>query len=484
MSSYPSLLRHAQRRPIAASMAVLFALSASSTWATPPAVTNCLDDNSGGTLRQAAAGASSGDTIDMSTLPCSTITLENGSIAIPQNILTLHGPGQQQLTITGKNGAAIEPYRIINHTYAGTTGHLYIDNLRIEYGQYSNSGGRANGGCIRSGGSVTLTSVAVYHCTAAATSPTLSKGAHGGGVYAYAGLTIKDHSNLWYNTVSTANPGYSAQGGGAWTYGPFDMSDSVVANNSALGAKAHGGGLALFGNVTISGSAIGANYSGRSSGGIHIISSYPAGITTTISNSTITLNSAHLLVGGVWVDSETVNINNSTIVSNTAPSYKFGSTTPYYYAPGVALSSYFAPLALSLQSTIIANNTSGSTLEDLSFGPTPATVTITGSNNLVRAYQSDVTLPGGQGNLTGVCPLLGPVRDNGGGTYTHALQSGSPAIDAGNNSANDPHTGAPAAYDQRGSPYLRVSGSSADIGAYEYQKTDIVFNAEFETGCE
>jgi hypothetical protein len=91
--------------------------------------------------------------------------------------------------------------------------------------------------------------------------------------------------------------------------------------------------------------------------------------------------------------------------------------------------------------------------------------------------------------------LLGPIRDNGGATPTHALQSGSAAIDAGNNTANDPSTGVPAPYDERGGPtpppiaqppdgYPRVSGPSADIGAYEVQKTDIVFNAEFETGCE
>ncbi len=32
--------------------------------------------------------------------------------------------------------------------------------------------------------------------------------------------------------------------------------------------------------------------------------------------------------------------------------------------------------------------------------------------------------------------------------------------------------------------YPRVSGAAADIGAHEVQKSDIVFYAEFETGCE
>ena len=62
-------------------------------------------------------------------------------------------------------------------------------------------------------------------------------------------------------------------------------------------------------------------------------------------------------------------------------------------------------------------------------------------------------------------PLLGPLQDNGGPTWTHALLDGSPAIDTGT------PTDCPA-IDQRG--YLRpVDGDGddiavCDIGAYEY----------------
>jgi hypothetical protein len=71
--------------------------------------------------------------------------------------------------------------------------------------------------------------------------------------------------------------------------------------------------------------------------------------------------------------------------------------------------------------------------------------------------------------------LLGPLRDNGGPTKTHALMSHSPAIDTGNALA----TGL-SIYDQRVLP--RLSGTKVDMGAYEVQQGDIIFNNGHE-GC-
>lgn len=61
-------------------------------------------------------------------------------------------------------------------------------------------------------------------------------------------------------------------------------------------------------------------------------------------------------------------------------------------------------------------------------------------------------------SLAGTDPLVGPLADNGGATWTLALLSGSPAIDAGNDAA------APAT-DQRG--VARPFGPHADMGAFE-----------------
>jgi hypothetical protein len=64
----------------------------------------------------------------------------------------------------------------------------------------------------------------------------------------------------------------------------------------------------------------------------------------------------------------------------------------------------------------------------------------------------------GAGSLNNTDPMLGPLADNGGPTLTLALLPGSPAIDAGDDSAAPPT-------DQRG--VARPVGAASDIGAYE-----------------
>jgi len=56
-------------------------------------------------------------------------------------------------------------------------------------------------------------------------------------------------------------------------------------------------------------------------------------------------------------------------------------------------------------------------------------------------------------------PNLGPLQDNGGPTPTHALQTGSPAVDAGFNRC--------LATDQRG--VGRPQGPRCDTGAFELE---------------
>src|SRR6185436_15951371 len=60
-------------------------------------------------------------------------------------------------------------------------------------------------------------------------------------------------------------------------------------------------------------------------------------------------------------------------------------------------------------------------------------------------------------------PKLGQLLNNGGPTLTCALLSGSPAIDAGDDSVT-----ANISTDQRGGGFARKLGAHVDIGAFEY----------------
>jgi hypothetical protein len=496
MSSYvsSSVLGLARLRPLAASAAAIFAISTATAWAAPPAVTNC-NDSGAGSLRDAVAAAASGDTIDFSTLTVgdpgcvSGITLTTGAIVISQQKLTIKGNGQRGIQI----GQHAPNSRVITHSYPTAAGHLYFQDTKVNNGQITGAG-QVSGGCILTLGSLTLNNVEIYQCSATTTglSTDVPKPhAFGGGVYAGANLEIYGHSLLDHNAVYATNINVRAQGGCAETPGSFNMGYSIAAYCSAVGPPGgggvRGGAFELKGPARITHSVIARSYATFLTGGVDL----NGGMTTTatISNSSIAFNYSHDLVGGVYANSGHVNINNTTIVLNTARNntYTIPPSTKVYYAPGLSVTGYFGPVALSLQSSIIANNTSNGTQEDLSTGDSTG-VSIDASNNLVRAYFSDVTLPIAHGNLPkGTCPLLGHARPNGNGTYTFAPQSRSPVIDNGNNAANDPNTGVPALYDQRGIGYPRVSGLSvplyADIGAHEVQQSDIVFNTEFETNC-
>jgi hypothetical protein len=106
------------------------------------------------------------------------------------------------------------------------------------------------------------------------------------------------------------------------------------------------------------------------------------------------------------------------------------------------------------------------------FGSVSARYSLIGVNT-----GATITNNGGNQIGTGaspINPLLGALADNDGPTKTHALLTGSPAIDAGDPAAV-PGSGTVPLFDQRGTPFSRVkdgdgvSGARIDIGAFEVQ---------------
>jgi RTX calcium-binding nonapeptide repeat (4 copies) len=166
------------------------------------------------------------------------------------------------------------------------------------------------------------------------------------------------------------------------------------------------------------------------------------GGTTSIVNSTISGNASSTDGGGIFLDSGTLTVNNATVTGNTADSDADGT------GDGGGIRQQGTGV-VTVSNTIIAGNTdTGGQAPDCS-----GTVT-SGGHNLLRAT-AGCTFASGTGDLVGPDPLLGPLADNGGPTLTHALASGSPAVNAGGPSC--------AATDQRGAPRSGV----CDIGAYE-----------------
>ena len=98
---------------------------------------------------------------------------------------------------------------------------------------------------------------------------------------------------------------------------------------------------------------------------------------------------------------------------------------------------------------------------------------IIGSNTGSGLVETLPGVPDANGNLIGgpvhgvIDPLLGPLVDNGGSTFTHALLPNSPAINAGNPAAMAGVVGVPA-HDQRGARcHVRVWGAGTAHGAVE-----------------
>jgi len=470
MNASPIALHRAAQRPLAACLSILFAAAAGSPAAiahvgsapdTHPAVpatavTNC-DDDGAGSLRATIGAAASGDTIDLSALTCATISLTTGYIGIAQDDLTLIGPGASALAIdagstsgvlrhTGAGTLAIAGLTITNGYYTGATPHggcLYsaanieLTNSTVANCQVYGSGTMALGGAIFTEGDLTLASSVVTQSQVKA----IGAAAHGGGIYVHGDLDAA-YSMISYNTTY-AGPINGGVGGGAVVAGTALVRHSTFFYNGAYAV----GGLYTYGDVTLDSSTIAYNGASHAAGMRAIY--FTGSPVATIVNSTIANNQSVATVGGLNLIIP-AKIFNSTIAFNNA----------FNGLGGILMSNY----TLELESTIIANNIGFNVPDDFAvYGP----VVTTGANNLVVASSAPLppdTIPDD--------PMLGTLGANGGPTMTIPLLAGSPAIDAGNDTAN-------LTTDQRGLGYPRIAGANPDIGAFEIEGNDDIFANTF-----
>jgi predicted outer membrane repeat protein len=255
----------------------------------------------------------------------------------------------------------------------------------------------------------------------------------------------------------------AGNGGGIYTRGDTNLVRSDVTHNTSLGS---GGGI-YSRTIHISDSTIAENSASLNGGGI----SYEYG-GNQITNTTVSGNNAGQHGGGIYSNSSIGYVTNSTISGNVAT------------MDGGGIHSNL--LTYLEYSTVTANTAGGVGGGFLNDG---VTVRVVGSivsgndangipNNLVGSFDGGGYNLLGDGDdlqnasdLTGINdPMLGPLANNGGPTLTHVPLPGSPALDGGDPAAASGVSNVPE-FDQRGSMFTRVYGSSIDIGSIEAQSS-------------
>jgi CSLREA domain-containing protein len=349
----------------------------------------------------------------------------------------------------GKTGQLGGGGGIINYGTLTLTHCLVAGNLSRPAPSGSTGGGISN-----QGGTLTLTTSAVMDNS-------------DGGILNRGGTLTLTTSTVASNTVfGIANVRGTATvinsrivdnlaGGINNTLGRFTLRRSTVARNSFGPFGGEGGGIANHnGEFTVANSTIASNSAGQG-GGILNEDRAQLGSTITITNSTVSGNSARsgfgggiFNIGGGGTEAR-VTLLNSTVVRNSAPEEGGG---------GIAQTG--ADPALRLTNSLVAQNSASTGPDVLDLGVPQGGVSARFS---LIGNGSSSGITNTNGNQVGtpsnpIDPKIGPLADNGGPTKTHALLLGSPAIDAAS-TPDCPTT------DQRG--VLRPQGAACDIGSYE-----------------
>lgn len=288
---------------------------------------------------------------------------------------------------------------------------------------------------------------------------TISGGApsdRGGGVEITGGASAQIVGCIITGNSGTVGGGIANSGAGL-----LELTNSIVSDNANIKDGmifGSGGGIYSEGPVRISNSTISGNAS-TVGGGLLIIFNGESAII----NSTFSANSALDSGGALFVAQGIVNLYNTTIVGNAANTDRKNG--------GTGAGIYNSDATVTLNKSILSGNY-------YFINDSLLLVLAECTGNLGSAGGNIITTPSCTitGAYSTVAPKLGPLQDNGGPTPTHALLSGSPAVEAGGSCLDE--LGAPLVTDQRG--VARPQGALCDLGAFELE--DLLFANGFEVG--
>jgi CSLREA domain-containing protein len=329
-----------------------------------------------------------------------------------------------------------------------------------------------NGTCADSNGKCTLRA-AIQEANNVAGTDTITFDIAGAGPHTIQLAGALPNLSDSVDILNTSGESVTVRRNTGGNYGIFTVNSGQTVNINGLtisnGSDFGGGGILNSGTLTLTNSTVSGNSANSSGGGINNRG------TLNVTNSTVSGNSAVFSGGGIITANVNPTLTGVTITDNRADSDNNGVGI----GGGIFINSG-TPL---LRSSIVAGNFN----ED---GATDAADDIKGSGSADGTSSYNLIGTGGSGGLTngtnnnqvGVAnPGLGALQNNGGATQTHALLTGSPAIDKGKNFAVDAGNN-PVLTDQRG--FTRPSddtsippatgGDNSDIGAFEVQNPPFI----------
>ncbi len=428
-----------------------FTLTAADIQSIPGQVDNpfqvtTLNDTGVGSLRAIieAANAEPGpNVITFNPGLSGTLTLASALPMITDD-LDIQGLGADTLAISGDD--TVRVLTIAPDVSVGLQGLTIQDGFAEYGGGIMNSGTLDIQDCVITGNLAAENGGAIVSMTGTltVTSSTLSDNSammFGGGISSHTStVTIA-------NSLITGNAAGDDSGALDNVGGEVTIIESVITSNVAdddAGAIFSGS----QGTVTVIGSTLSANQAGDLGGAFLAVGNS----ILNVNNSTVSGNSTTNSGGAIAANNATIEVSNTTLAANTA-------------STGASFSSFFSTFNVS--NSLLVNPSGSENCDSV-------VIDATNLSNDASCGNAGVESTAGNGSVFGPLAVNGTLLTAGVpgdevALLTHALLSGHPGLDQGNNAQIPSFNGSPVVFDQRGQGFDRISNGTVDVGAYEFQ---------------